>query len=494
MSKHIDAIKHCNCETQEGEFTTINDCDLFPMYSNKFMGFNNFLEKKKWVIEKIGGDVHIHDKHVTLVNKSKGANILKSGLIQKISAKIEEDGKLHFECNYLQQKKCRCNNSCKCCDYPFYVSIKNTDGQENEQEIMRTTSNKKIELDLKKGDTLSLYIKQLNDCSVFLTEVKICKVVFLYSGQVENVISFHTIKSNLEKMLQHGKDGCDGKDGKHGKDGKDGKCGPMGPPGLSGGGSSTTYLGRYKYTNGNNTQFTPPSGTKYIHVQMLGAGGNGGAATLGTYGSAGGGGGSGGYMEFYITNINNLTYSFTANAAGAAGAPGKVQLTNGSEIYVAGNGANGTDDGNNDAPSNAPGGAGGTNTYSQFTDRVISIKGTPGQKGFVGAIPTAGASNFNIFTSIFGGGIVNLASCVAISGYGGIAPFGFGLSLSKLQSFSNINPGSAVGNYDTDITISGKAKGYGNGGNGGVVYNNGSSSTVSGGTGSGGLIIFTCFG
>ncbi|HRH63226.1 MAG TPA: hypothetical protein PLI68_07850 [Bacteroidia bacterium] len=100
--------------------------------------------------------------------------------------------------------------------------------------------------------------------------------------------------------------------------------------------------------------YTPPSGVKYIIVEMVGGGGGG--STFNTF--PGGGGGAGGYLKFLISNPSS-SYSYSIGSGGAANTNGG-NTSFGSN--VAGGGKNPGQVGNHQN-----GGPGGTNTFSLGT-------------------------------------------------------------------------------------------------------------------------------
>jgi hypothetical protein len=136
--------------------------------------------------------------------------------------------------------------------------------------------------------------------------------------------------------------------------------------------------------------YIPTAGTKYIIVEMVGAGGGGNASSVSSLG-AGAGGGAGAYQKFMVTNPGS--YTFAGSWGGIIGGAG------GSATFGA-NVAGGGGFGASPASSGAVGGAGGTNTNTSLGTNLLNIAGAAGQGGGGGNIEATGGQGGS---SPFGG-------------------------------------------------------------------------------------------
>jgi hypothetical protein len=259
--------------------------------------------------------------------------------------------------------------------------------------------------------------------------------------------------------------------------GRDGATGPLGPPGPSGSGtgdvlrSGTPTAGQFaQWTDASHIQgvalnpisnvvlqkftasgtYTPTSGMKYCIVECIGGGGAGGGVTSGaTAFVSGGGGGSGGYSRVRLTAAAvGASKIVTIGAGGLAGTAGNNPGNPGGDtsfgsLCIAKGGEGGLS-----AATVYQGGSGGSTT------------------GAVGDVMGAGAPGHP-------GAGVDASVGSVLGGTGGSSVFGGGGTAIGTSGSFNGNP----------------ARNYGSGGGGGVGNN--ASGSVTGGAGSGGLVIVT---
>jgi Collagen triple helix repeat (20 copies) len=178
------------------------------------------------------------------------------------------------------------------------------------------------------------------------------------------------------------------------------------------------------YSTGSGT-YTPSSGTKAIHVKMVGGGGAGGSASFACTGSyhAGSGGGAGGYCEGLITSLAS-SYSYAVGAGGTTYS-GTTCATNAAPLY---------------------GGSGGTTTFGTFTANggagganSVNGYGLPGGSG-----GTASGGSINLTGS---SGFYAVASTSMEAGEGGGSVFGDGAPAGRgfngnLSGINAVSPGS----------------------------------------------------
>jgi hypothetical protein len=198
-------------------------------------------------------------------------------------------------------------------------------------------------------------------------------------------------------------------------------------------------------------QYQLPTGTKWIHVILVGDGGGGGGTASGAANSGGGGGGGGGATSIAWIASPSSTYTFSIGAGGAGGAAGNNSGTSG---------AGSTFSYNTMSAGGGTGGGGSGNTAS-----IGYQTGT-----FAGG--TASGGDINIPGSSGGPGLV-LAATQASGGHGGTSLFGMGAPIT-------VGTGAgAAGSL------------YGSGGGGGCEENNGG--TKAGGAGAQGILIIEEF-
>ena len=199
--------------------------------------------------------------------------------------------------------------------------------------------------------------------------------------------------------------------------------------------------------------YTPTAGTKYCIVELLGGGGGGGGAvqSITTGSSAAGGGGAGGYIRklYPVATITGL--SITVGGGGAGGTAGTNTGTTGGAsvlgVLLQSNGGSGGLGGANVLVTNETNTAGGSGGAAAGGD--LNIPGSPGLAGYA-----------------FGGWIICGIGANSIYGNGG-----------------------AAGGIGSTGSVGVAATGFGAGGSG--ATSRGTSISVAGGNGSGGIVIIT---
>jgi hypothetical protein len=247
--------------------------------------------------------------------------------------------------------------------------------------------------------------------------------------------------------------------------------------------------------------YVPPSGTKFLIVEMTGGGGGGGGGGSGANstqsivdygaggGGGGGGGGSGGWVRAFIFDIAS-SYTVTIGAGGSSGNGGGTSSSsciNGSNGSSGGHGgatsfhtiqANGGFGGSggtggkigcNTAPTTASGGGGGggggTN-LSVFTTSYV-INGTGGGGG------GSGSGNGNGGNGVVGGNFILITRNITYSG-------GSNATGGADGGPANADGGGGGGGGGGSASAFGSG---GNGGNGGNGANSAGSSATSGANG-----------
>jgi hypothetical protein len=192
--------------------------------------------------------------------------------------------------------------------------------------------------------------------------------------------------------------------------------------------------------------YTPTAGMLYCIVEALGGGGAGGGVSSGSSGGGGGGGGAGGYCNKVISAASVGASQTVTIGAGGTGVSGNTGNNGGDTTFGAiltGGGGKGGPVGVN--LGRTVGGAGGTATGGDF-----NVAGAVGGQG----------KSVTDSTTWSGGG--------ASSIYGGGGPWVSELATSAITGLA--------------------ASGFGAGGSGGCQTNN---TNVTGGAGTGGIIIVT---
>ena len=218
-----------------------------------------------------------------------------------------------------------------------------------------------------------------------------------------------------------------------------------------------------KFTSGGT--YTPTAGTVYAVVEAIGAGGGGGGAISSStnYTSAGSGGGGGGYGVYLYANPAAQTVTVPSGGSGGSGAGngGSPSATTFGALLSVNGGGGGTGGTDGFGPVNVAGGAGGTGAGS------YSITGSYGGQAL---------SNY--------GGIISpdVRYGLVRGGHGGNSNYGFGGDDAWLVG-SNASAFSVAGN---------NGSGYGGGGGGAAISYK--LVTVSGGSGTGGIIIVHDYG
>lgn len=138
------------------------------------------------------------------------------------------------------------------------------------------------------------------------------------------------------------------------------------------------------FLSGSGT-YTTPANAVWIHVRMVGGGGDGGGSNAGSSGS---GGGAGGYIEHVLISPIS-SYAYIVGAATSLSS-----FIGGATNLVANGGASGVNPGTVDG---ALGGAGGTSSGG-----IINITGTNGGSSLGTAIPLYLPGHGG--SSVFGGG------------------------------------------------------------------------------------------
>jgi hypothetical protein len=214
-----------------------------------------------------------------------------------------------------------------------------------------------------------------------------------------------------------------------------------------GGAVNYTYVGRQVLSSSSST-YTPTTGTRVVHVRIVGGGGGGGGASGSTGLACGGGGASGGYVELWIDPGAAITGgAYHAGPGGAGGSSGAGAATAGtaSDIIIQG------------VTYTAKGGGAG-----------VSGTNTTGQSSHAGGLPTTGGSSGD----------------VASDGNPGTACWANGSSNGQSG-----NGGASVlggGGYGANTGAAG-ANASGPGGGGGGAFAGGTG--FAGGSGSNGIII-----
>lgn len=199
------------------------------------------------------------------------------------------------------------------------------------------------------------------------------------------------------------------------------------------------------FTSGTGATWTIPAGVKRFKVTAIGGGGGGGGTST-SAGQVGCGGGSAAVTINFINVVSgNVTY--TVGALGGGGTTNGAGTAGGDTTFVY-----------NSITYTAPGGGGGA-THSTPNGGGLCTQPTSGTLNLIGNPGYTGGTS---------------ASTNSILGMGGNTPLGFGVG------------GDTNGTATGGAGISGS--GYGSGGGGGK---NGSGTTArTGGSGTGGLIIF----
>jgi hypothetical protein len=203
------------------------------------------------------------------------------------------------------------------------------------------------------------------------------------------------------------------------------------------------------YTTGSGT-YTPSSGTKAIHVKMVGGGGAGGSSCYSCTGlnHAGSGGGAGGYCEGLITSLA-ASYSYAVGAGGTTYS-GTTCATNAAPLY---------------------GGTGGTTTFGTFTANG-GVGGANSVNGYGLAGGNGGTASGGSINLTGSSGFYAVASSAMEAGEGGGSVFGDGAPTGRgfngnLAGVNAVSPGS--------------------GGSGSLAYSG--STWYRGGSGASGIII-----
>lgn len=200
--------------------------------------------------------------------------------------------------------------------------------------------------------------------------------------------------------------------------------------------------------------YTPTAGTKFVIIDLVGAGGGGGASTAqnATNVAAATGGGGGGFVRTRLTTGFSGA-SFTVGSGGAGGiigVSGGNGLPGGASTFGA---------------ASAAGGVGGLTSGGLAPPYVLSSGGQPA---------SSGGNILNAAGSASGDGFA-MSTVSAISGRGGISFYGAGAP-SVVGTNTNGNPATVPGT----------------GGSGSLTMPNGA--TRSGGVGAGGLMTVYEFG
>ena len=181
--------------------------------------------------------------------------------------------------------------------------------------------------------------------------------------------------------------------------------------------------------------WTKPTGIKLVKVYVIGGGGAGGGGASGPEAASGGGAGGGAMEVIDVSSVSSVTVTVGAGGSGNSGAAG---------------------------------GNGGTSSFGSYCS---ATGGTGGVHDNKNALTAGGAGS---------GGDINIDGqeggwpdwdATYIGGYGGSAPFGFGV-------------GGIAGNSIDSSVVPQAANGYGSGGGGGHGSGN-----PTGGAGGGGIVV-----
>ena len=233
-----------------------------------------------------------------------------------------------------------------------------------------------------------------------------------------------------------------------------------------------TLEGVYYFTS-SNTNWSIPSGTRYIRIKAVGGGGGGGGAATTTTNqwASGAGGGAGAYVEVYGPVGANTVLYISVGSGGSGGSAGNNNGVTGGNSIVRFTNISGT------LLCQANGGSGG----------VGSAAGTAAFLNSAGA----GGAVWTTYASGFVG--VSINGSDAASGrwtVGNSASNFFGNAETSGNAASMFYPGQA--SYITSSSAVGRsANGYGGGGEGGATSEG--STQVGGGAGSAGLVIVECY-